>query len=87
MTTEVHDGQAILEVSDTGPGISEAELSHVFERFWRGTNATATSGSGIGLAIASELAAAHHGELTAGRGPAGGARLTLSIPESIALVG
>ena len=85
--TEVRDGMAILHVSDTGPGIDEIDLPHVFERFWRGSNAGETSGSGIGLAIASELATAHHGELTAGWAPAGGTCFTLSIPQTTNPVG
>src|ERR1700722_10573165 len=61
---------AVLTVTDTGVGIPADELPHVFERFWRGQAAAGTSGSGIGLAIAAELARAHGGPLTAARAPA-----------------
>lgn len=71
---------AHLQVSDTGPGIPEAELPHVFERFWRGHAAQAVSGSGVGLAVAAELAAAHHGRVEAANGPKGGAAFTLTLP-------
>ena len=54
--------QAILEVEDTGPGIPQAERSHVFERFYRilGSN---VDGSGLGLAIVREIAQQHGAEV------------------------
>jgi two-component system, OmpR family, sensor histidine kinase BaeS len=71
---------AVLEVADTGIGIAADELPHIFERFWRGQRAAQTSGSGIGLAIAAELAQAHGGALTASSQPGRGTRLTLTLP-------
>ena len=56
---------AVLDVTDTCPGIPADELPHVFERFWRGRQAAQTSGSGIGLSVAADLARAHGGQLTA----------------------
>jgi two-component system, OmpR family, sensor histidine kinase BaeS len=70
----------VLEVTDTGIGIPAGELPHIFDRFWRGQGAAQTSGSGIGLAIAAELARAHSGELTARSQPGHGTRLTLTLP-------
>ena len=75
------DGQdGILRVTDQGPGIAPAELPHVFERFWRGRDAGRISGSGIGLAVAAELAAAHGGELMATSEPGRGTQMTLRLP-------
>ncbi|MGD0558483.1 MAG: HAMP domain-containing sensor histidine kinase [Streptosporangiaceae bacterium] len=71
---------AVLAVSDTGVGIPAEDLPHVFDRFWRGPTAANTSGSGIGLAIAAELARAHGGELTVSSDPGRGARFTLTLP-------
>jgi two-component system sensor histidine kinase BaeS len=71
---------AVLEVTDTGIGIPAGELPHIFDRFWRGQGAAQTSGSGIGLAIAAELARAHGGKLTASSQPGHGTRLTLTLP-------
>jgi two-component system, OmpR family, sensor histidine kinase BaeS len=71
---------AVLTVSDTGIGIPADELPHVFDRFWRGRQAAQTSGSGIGLAVAAELAQAHGGQLTARSEPGQGTVMTLSLP-------
>jgi two-component system sensor histidine kinase BaeS len=70
----------LLQVSDTGPGIPADELPHVFDRFWRGRQASQVSGSGIGLAIAAELAEAHGGQLTARSQPGQGTQMTLTLP-------
>jgi signal transduction histidine kinase len=72
--------QAVLRVTDTGTGISADELPRVFDRFWRGQNASRTSGSGIGLAVAAELARAHGGQLTAASQPGQGTQMTLTLP-------
>jgi signal transduction histidine kinase len=71
---------AVLTVTDTGIGIPAEELPHVFDRFWRGRQASQTSGSGIGLAVAAELAQAHGGRLTATSEPGLGTRMTLTLP-------
>ncbi|HZD17544.1 MAG TPA: ATP-binding protein [Actinomycetota bacterium] len=74
------DDRATIEVLDTGPGIAPVDLPHVFERFYRGSDAPEGSGSGIGLAVASELVAAHGGAIEARNRPEGGAAFTVSFP-------
>jgi two-component system, OmpR family, sensor histidine kinase BaeS len=74
--------QAVLTVTDTGTGIPADELPHIFDRFWRGREAAQTSGSGIGLAVAAELAQAHGGELTASSEPGRGTQMTLTLPRA-----
>jgi signal transduction histidine kinase len=74
--------QAVLTVTDTGAGIPADELPHIFDRFWRGRQAAQTSGSGIGLAVAAELAQAHGGELTASSEPGRGTQMTLTLPRA-----
>ncbi len=54
--------EAVLTVSDTGPGIPEAERARVFDRFYRGAHATAP-GSGLGLAIVQRIANRHRASL------------------------
>jgi len=74
------DGEATLEVADTGPGIPPDDLPHVFERFWRGANGAKAPGSGIGLAVVAELTAAHHGTVAVANQPGGGTRFVVSLP-------
>lgn len=71
-----------LEVTDQGKGIADADLPHVFERFYRSTEARALPGSGLGLAIVKATAVRHGGTVVAGRSAEGGATLTLTIPGS-----
>ena len=78
--TSVEGEQALLDVLDTGPGIAPEDLPHVFERFYRGEGAEASSGSGIGLAVAAELVEAHGGTIEARNRPEGGAAFTVRLP-------
>jgi len=74
-------GQAVLSVADTGPGIPAAERERVFERFHRGTSAISApdaNGSGLGLSIVRRIADAHRATVTLGDGP-GGRGLTVSV--------
>jgi signal transduction histidine kinase len=71
---------AALTVTDTGVGIPADELPHIFDRFWRGRQAAQTSGTGIGLAVAAELARGHGGELTARSEPGRGTTMALTLP-------
>jgi two-component system sensor histidine kinase BaeS len=73
---------AVLEVTDTGAGIPAEDLPRIFDRFWRGQGAAQTSGSGIGLAIAAELARAHGGHLTAASTEGRGTTMTLTLPHA-----
>ncbi|MCX2951479.1 HAMP domain-containing sensor histidine kinase [Lentzea sp. NEAU-D7] len=70
---------AVVEVRDTGPGIPEDELLHVFERRWRGRAGHTVAGTGIGLAVVRELVAAHGGAVTATSDTEGTA-FTISLP-------
>ena len=72
--------KAVLTVTDTGTGIPADELPRVFDRFWRGRQAAQFSGSGIGLAMAAELAQAHDGQITARSEPGQGTEMTLTLP-------
>jgi signal transduction histidine kinase len=82
LTAGPADGSAVLRVTDTGVGIPAADLPRIFDRFWRGYQAAHTSGSGIGLAIAAELARAHGGELTAASTEGRGTQMTLTLPRA-----
>jgi two-component system sensor histidine kinase BaeS len=80
ISTRQEDPEAVLEVTDTGSGIPADELPHVFDRFWRGRQAAQTSGSGIGLSVAADLARAHGGRLTAASRQGHGTTMTLTLP-------
>jgi two-component system sensor histidine kinase MprB len=71
------DGE--LTVRDRGPGIAEADLPHVFERFYRATSARGMPGSGLGLAIVRQVAEAHGGTVTAEAAPGGGTLMRLRL--------
>lgn len=69
-----------VEVLDRGPGIAEADLTHVFERFYRSDEARSAPGSGLGLAIVAEVVAAHGGICWASNRPEGGAAVCFRVP-------
>jgi two-component system, OmpR family, sensor histidine kinase MprB len=74
----VRDGE--VSVRDHGPGIDEADLPFVFDRFYRAPMARGLPGSGLGLAIVRQVAASHGGEVVAESAESGGARMRLRIP-------
>ena len=69
-----------ISVTDTGPGISEVDLPHVFERFYRGVDErpdeAGLAGVGIGLSLAQSLISAQDGRITAGNVTDGDGRVT-----------
>jgi signal transduction histidine kinase len=72
-----------VEVIDTGLGIPQSALPHVFDRFYRADRARSrtTGGSGLGLAIVRDVVDAHGGQVSIESPPAGGTRLTIELPE------
>ena len=80
MEVSVRGGE--VTVRDHGPGISEDDLPHVFDRFYRAAAARGLPGSGLGLAIVKQVADTHGGSVSADAAPGGGARLRLTLPLS-----
>jgi two-component system phosphate regulon sensor histidine kinase PhoR len=76
------ESRAVLQVSDTGPGIPAGELSRVFERFYRVDKARArqTGGTGLGLAIVRHVAEAHGGTVRVDSELGRGSSFTVSLP-------
>ncbi|MEU9798611.1 HAMP domain-containing sensor histidine kinase [Streptomyces sp. NPDC051000] len=75
----VRGGRPELTVRDHGPGIAPQDLPYVFDRFYRAGAARALPGSGLGLAMARQIARAHKAELTAEAAPGGGALFRLTF--------
>ncbi|MDE3102304.1 MAG: HAMP domain-containing histidine kinase [Chloroflexota bacterium] len=82
VATRNGDGRALLEVRDTGIGMSADEAAHAFDRFWRAPGATDVPGSGIGLTIARELALAHGGDVSVTSETRKGSTFRVTLPAS-----
>jgi two-component system sensor histidine kinase MprB len=84
-TVELNLRGGELTVRDHGPGFAEADLAHVFERFYRAQDARGMPGSGLGLAIVRQAAEEHGGRAEAANAPGGGALVRVSFGASRAL--
>ncbi|GAC1580109.1 MAG: HAMP domain-containing sensor histidine kinase [Candidatus Elarobacter sp.] len=75
-------GCAILDVTDTGPGIDAGEAEQLFDRFYRGdpSHARAVEGTGLGLALVRSIARVHGGSVSAQPRPEGGSKFSVSLP-------
>ncbi|MER6677562.1 HAMP domain-containing sensor histidine kinase [Streptomyces sp. NPDC000983] len=72
-------GTVRVEVLDRGPGITDDDLTHVFDRFYRATDARSLPGSGLGLSIVREVALAHGGATFAAHRPGGGSVIGFTV--------
>jgi two-component system OmpR family sensor kinase len=72
----------LLEVADTGPGLSSGHLERVFERFFRAdpSRARTSGGTGLGLSIVAAIARAHGGEAGVASAPGDGATFHVRLP-------
>lgn len=80
MSTKASGEFVIVSVSDTGVGIPEEELPHVFERFYKADRARTRGGSGLGLAIAKHIVQAHGGSIWAQSEEGQGSTFSFSLP-------
>jgi len=81
LDVSAENGRAAVVVSDTGIGIPAEQLSHVFERFYRGDGARhAAEGAGLGLAIAQWIATVHGAHIDIASEPGRGTRVAISFP-------
>jgi PAS domain S-box-containing protein len=78
VTARCRDSALVIEVTDTGPGIAEERLPHLFEPFY--TRKTGGRGTGLGLVISRDLVEKQGGTIAASNRPEGGARFTITIP-------
>jgi heavy metal sensor kinase len=82
ITLENGGGRAILCIADTGPGIAEADLPFIFDRFFRGRS-RAASGKGLGLSLCREIVRLHGGDIAAANRAGGGAEVTVTLPTAV----
>jgi len=81
--TSVEDHKCLIEVSDTGIGISEESLQHIFSRFYREDKARTreTGGSGLGLSIAKWIVSSHGGMIQASHNKPKGTLFKIKLPK------
>ncbi|WP_181969949.1 ATP-binding protein [Paraburkholderia sp. DHOC27] len=73
---------AVIEIADSGPGISEAFRDSIFERFFQIPGNARFGGTGLGLSIVKDFVEVQRGRVTVGRSPEGGALFTIELPAS-----
>ncbi|MBO4256731.1 HAMP domain-containing sensor histidine kinase [Streptomyces griseorubiginosus] len=79
---EPRGDEVVLSVLDEGPGMSDAEKSRAFDRFWRGQGLTGRSGSGLGLSVVKQLVADDGGTVALKDAPGGGLWVVISLRAS-----
>ncbi|MFE9020522.1 sensor histidine kinase [Streptomyces sp. NPDC007808] len=79
---EPHGDVVGVSILDEGPGMSDAEKSRAFDRFWRGQGLTGKAGSGLGLAVVRQLVTDDGGTVALGDAPGGGLSVTISLRAS-----
>jgi signal transduction histidine kinase len=81
LTTITGDNQARLDIANTGPLISHADVDGLFEPFRRLTDRTTADGFGLGLALVASITAVHRGTVTARPRDGGGLCITVALPQ------
>jgi signal transduction histidine kinase len=80
VAVSVEGKEAVVEVSDDGEGISEADLPWIFQRFYRADSTRLSGGSGLGLAIVRQIVERHGGEIEVSSSPREGAIFRIRLP-------
>lgn len=73
----------VFVIQDEGMGMDEATAAHIFTRFYRADASRATSGYGLGLAIAQKIIVAHRGSVTVSSQPGKGSTFTITLPRAL----
>ena len=74
------DGHAVISVADRGCGIPEAEIPHIFDRFYRAQGSSRADGTGLGLALAREITDHLGGEIRVHSRPGAGSTFSVALP-------
>jgi signal transduction histidine kinase len=82
LCTRLTPGFAELEVSDSGPGIPEAEREKVWRRLYRSDTSRSQRGLGLGLSLVKAIVEAHGGSVSVDSAPEGGARFVVRLPHT-----
>ena len=80
VSAQAYELFARVDVADTGPGLSEEELTEVFRLFWRGPGASETEGVGVGLYLVRQIAGGQGGYVRVFSRPGHGAKFSLFLP-------
>ena len=79
LSTKIEADQVQIYIHDTGVGIPEDDLPHIFDRFYRGRHPE-ISGSGLGLSIVKSILQAHHGEIRVAETSPSGTTFLVTLP-------
>ncbi|MCX6357384.1 MAG: HAMP domain-containing sensor histidine kinase [Candidatus Aureabacteria bacterium] len=79
IATEANRAHVRISMTDSGIGISERDLPHIFERFYRGDKSRSAPGNGLGLSLANSIIRAHGGEITATSNPGTGSSFIITL--------
>jgi signal transduction histidine kinase len=82
ISVEEIDDYAVVTVRDTGRGIPENDLPHIFDRFYRGEKSRSTPGNGLGLSLARALVLAHRGTIAVISIPGEGSEFRVTLPKT-----
>ena len=77
------DNNVKVIIEDNGIGISDENLSHIFDRFYRVSQSRAAKGSGLGLSIVKEIVEAHEGQIKIESKLGKGTKLEVSLPVNL----
>ncbi len=80
ITAFANESRITVEVADRGPGLPQADLERVFEKFYRAASASGRPGAGLGLTICRGIVELHGGQIEAENRPGGGAVLRFTLP-------
>jgi len=83
ITGKTENEQAIIEIRDSGMGMSAETKAHIFERFFRADDAHSTPGFGLGLPIAQTIIEKHHGQIEVESTLGAGSTFTIRLPQAI----